>query len=100
MSSFNHLMSFRESYGVPKGVRECEVEDDPCGNLAPPGDLEESASHHAARSHGSKNLLQRVILYRHKKIDHSKGRWQPRPSETICKFVMFFQQYLEMHVFV
>ena len=41
-----------------------------------------------ARSHGSKNLLQREILYRHKKIYVSKGRQQTYISETICTFVM------------
>ena len=39
-------MNFRKSYGVPKGVPESEVEDDLLGNLAPPRDLEESASQH------------------------------------------------------
>ena len=29
-----------------RGVPECLVEDGVLGNLAPPGDLEESASHH------------------------------------------------------
>ena len=32
----------------PKGVRECQVEDLLRGNLAPPGDPEENASHHIA----------------------------------------------------
>ena len=39
-------MKFRESYGVTKGSPECQVEDPPLGSLAPPGDLEENASHH------------------------------------------------------
>ena len=40
------------------------------------------------RSHGSKNLLQRVILYRHKKIYVGKGRLQANTGETICTFWM------------
>ena len=40
------LMWFRESYGVTKGSPAHRLEDTPLGNLAPPGDLEESASHH------------------------------------------------------
>ena len=31
-----------------------------------------------ARSHGSKNLLQRAILCRHKRISHSQGRLQAK----------------------
>ena len=38
--------------------------------------------------HGSKNLLQRVILYRHKKIYVGKGRLQANTGETICEFGM------------
>ena len=53
-----------------------------------------------ARSHGSKNLLQRVILYRHKKIYVSKGRQQARTSETICTFEMVDCPYLWINVFV
>ena len=39
-------MWFRESYGMTKGSPERRLEDGLLGNLAPPGDLEESASHH------------------------------------------------------
>ena len=52
------------------------------------------------RSHGSKNLLQRVILYRHKKIYVSKGRQQASTCETICTFVMVICKYLWINVFV
>ena len=38
-------IDLEKSYGVPKGSPECKVEDDPSGSLAPPGDLEEKASH-------------------------------------------------------
>ena len=41
-----------------------------------------------ARSHGSKNLLQRAILYRHKKIYVGKGDGEQYQGETICKFEM------------
>ena len=40
--------------------------------------------------HGSKNLLQRVILYRHKKIYVGKGRLQANTGETICSFGWLF----------
>ena len=38
-------------YHVTKGVPELNVEDGVWGNLAPPGDLEESASHRIAQEH-------------------------------------------------
>ena len=41
-----------------------------------------------ARSHGSKNLLQRAILYRHKKIYVGKGDGGQYQAETIYKFEM------------
>ena len=50
--------------------------------------------------HGSKNLLQRVILYRHKKIYVGKGRLQANTGETIWGFVMVYHQYLWINVFV
>ena len=39
------FMDFTGRYHGPKGVPERLVEDGVLGNLAPPGDLEESASH-------------------------------------------------------
>ena len=36
------------SYGGPKGLRDFLVDDRLRGNLAPPGDPEESASHHSS----------------------------------------------------
>ena len=53
-----------------------------------------------ARSHGSKNLLQRVILYRHKRYYRVREDCRPRPTETICTFVMVICQYLWIAVFV
>ena len=38
-----------------------------------PGDQGCALTRNVARSHGSKNLLQRAILYRHKKIYHGQG---------------------------
>ena len=48
MSSLFHLMIFRDNYNGSKRVPECKVEDVPWGNLAPYGNLDESASHHLA----------------------------------------------------
>ena len=38
-------MDLSQTYHWSKGVRESEQEDVAMGNLAPPGDREESASH-------------------------------------------------------
>ena len=46
MSSLFCFMHFMWRYHGSKGVPEWIVEDGVLGNLAPPGDLEESASHH------------------------------------------------------
>ena len=46
MSSLFCFMDFMWSYHGAKGVPESEVEDGALGILAPPLDLEESASHH------------------------------------------------------
>ena len=51
-----------------------------------PGAQGSALTRNVARSHGSKNLLQRAILYRHKKIYVSKGRLQANKGETICRF--------------
>ena len=45
-SSLFCFMDFMWRYHGSKGVPESIVEDGVLGNLAPPGDLEESASHH------------------------------------------------------
>ena len=42
------FMDFMWRYHGSKGVPETLVEDGVLGNLAPPGDLEESASHHGS----------------------------------------------------
>ena len=42
-------MDFMGRYHGSKGIPESIVEDGVLGNLAPPGDLEESASHHLPR---------------------------------------------------
>ena len=44
-------------------------------------------------SHGSKNLLQRAILYRHEKILLGREDCRPGPKETICKNLMFFHDF-------
>ena len=41
-------------------------------------------------SHGSKNLLQRAILYRHEKILLGREDCRPRPKKTIYKNLMVF----------
>ena len=46
MSSLFCFVDFMWRYHGSKGVPERLVEDGVLGNLAPPGDLEESASHH------------------------------------------------------
>ena len=40
--------------------------------------------------HGSKNLLQRAILYRHEKILLGREDCRPGPKKTICKNLMVF----------
>ena len=52
------------------------------------------------RSHGSKNLLQRVILYRHKRYYCVREDCRPRPSETIYDNWMFICPYLWIAQFV
>ena len=49
MSRILGLMKFRESYGVTKGSPVTRLEEPPLGSLAPPGNLEENASHHIRR---------------------------------------------------
>ena len=41
-----------------------------------------------SRLYGSKNLLQRAILYRHERILLGRGDCRPGPKKTICKHVM------------
>ena len=48
MSRILHLVNMSQRYSGSKGVPERLVEDGVLGNLAPPGDLEESASHHVS----------------------------------------------------
>ena len=43
-----------------------------------------------SRLHGSKNLLQIVILYRHEKILLGREDCRPRPKKTIYKNLMVF----------
>ena len=52
MSRMIHLMDLSQRYHWSKGVRECGQEEGVLGNLAPPGNREESASHHIARQRG------------------------------------------------
>ena len=53
-----------------------------------------------ARSHGSKNLLQRVILYKHEKIFCVREDCRPRPKKTICTIRKVFHWYFWINVFV
>ena len=46
MSRFLHVVNFRKKYLESKGPPDTRLENPPSANLAPPGDLEESASHH------------------------------------------------------
>ena len=48
MSRFLHMVNFRERDLESKGPPDRILEDPPPGNLAPPGDLEESASRHSS----------------------------------------------------
>ena len=50
--------------------------------------------------HGSKNLLQRAILYRHKRNYDGREDCRPRPGETICRIWLVFLHYLWIYVFV
>ena len=69
MSRILHLINMGLRYGRSKGVQVYRLEEHPLASLAAPCHLEESASHHILKgaTHGSKNLLQRAILYRHKR---------------------------------
>ena len=51
-------------------------------------------------SHGSKNLFQRAMLYRHERILLGGEDCRPRRKTTICKHVMVFLRFLGMHQFV
>ena len=51
-------------------------------------------------THGSKNLLQRAILYRHEKILVGRGRRLAKTSETIYDIWSVFHPYLWIAVFV
>ena len=64
MSRILHFMNLSRRYRGSKGVRERRVEHEALGNLAPPGDIEENASHHYSISFhrapsGIQNLSQR-----------------------------------------
>ena len=50
--------------------------------------------------HGSKNLFQRAILYRHKKNNWGREDRRPRPKKTMCKFCSDFHWYLWIDQFV
>ena len=47
-----------------------------------PGDQGSALTRNVARSHGSKNLLQRGILYRHEKILLRQGRLHVQTKEN------------------
>ena len=51
-------------------------------------------------SHGSKNLFQRAILYRHERILLGREDCRPGPKKTIYEKVAVFHLYLGMHQFV
>ena len=50
--------------------------------------------------HGSKNLLQRAILYRHKRYICVREDCGQYPGETMCSFGMVIWWYLWINVFV
>ena len=55
-------MKLGQRYRGTKGVPESMVEDGVLGNLAPPADREESASHHFMwRYHGSKGVPDSIV---------------------------------------
>ena len=54
----NCFMILSQRYGGSKGVRDHRLGEPPLGNLAPPGDLEDSASHHQGYQQGSKGSLE------------------------------------------
>ena len=51
-------------------------------------------------THGSKNWLQRAILYRHKEFLLSREDWSFKPGETICTFWSVYSRFLKINVFV
>ena len=51
-------------------------------------------------THGSKNWLQRAILYRHKELLLSREDWSFKPGETICTFWSVFLDFLWIDQFV
>ena len=50
--------------------------------------------------HGSKNLLQREILYRHERILLGMEDCRPGPKKTVCKNLMVFHCFVGMHQFI
>ena len=62
MSSLFCFIDFMWRYHGSKGFPAYIVEDGVLGNLAPPGDLEESASHHYSSSLSYTAAALRVIL--------------------------------------
>ena len=51
-------------------------------------------------THGSKNLLQRAILYRHKELYLRREDWSFKPCETMCIFKSGFLDFLKIGQFV
>ena len=65
--------------------------------------LEELASESntiQAQGSGSKNLLQRAILYMHKELLLRREDSSFKPGETMCTFWSVFSRFLKMNVFV
>ena len=50
--------------------------------------------------HGSKNLFQRAILYRHKRYNTAREDCRQDPGEKMCIFMKVFHQYLRIGQFV
>ena len=74
MSSLFCFMEFMGRYHGSKGVPERLVEDGVLGNLAPPGDLEESASHNFAPVLLKSNRdIMRTKPAKHQKSDATWG---------------------------
>ena len=62
--------------------------------------IEKNIKNFAAHRHGSKNLLQRAIPYRHEKILFGKGRRPAKTSETIYNICFVFQRIVLIDQFV
>ena len=68
--------------------------------LGPFGAQGSALTRNVSRLHGSKNLLQRAILYRHERISLGREDCRPGPKKTIWGKNIVFHWFLGMHQFV